>query len=221
MISTSDVNQFVEQELQTAQKTYEYNIVTQLRKTNPDVSNLSNASLVGLFNQCVSLRQKYTQKNGKTLEDIIENILQSNSISYAKQVSIDKAGCIVNDKANKNGCQHIVDFVIGDVRDAKSITDYVVLSCKTTCRERWTQDNWTLTHKPKMYLLVTLNADYPPMKRFQECFERKVVTLYPKKKDDRMFPMCFNSLVTELLHLCDDEVCPPPSTPPKRSSLLV
>lgn len=221
MAISEDVNQFVEQELQTAQKTYESDIVMKLRRTNPDVSHLTNSSLVALFNQCVSLRQKNTQKNGKTLEDIIESILQTNSVMYAKQVSIDKTGCIIHDKDNKNCCQHVIDFVIGDVRDAQSITNYLVLSCKTTCRERWTQDNWTLTHKPKLYILVTLNADYPPMKRFQECFERKVVTLYPKKKDDRVFPMCFNSLVTELLHFCDDEVCPQPSTPPKKSNLLV
>jgi hypothetical protein len=59
-----------------------------------------------------------------------------------------------------------------------NISDYIVLSCKVTCRERWTQDNWSLVHKPKKFILLTLTSDYPTSKRFCESNIRKIIT-YP------------------------------------------
>ncbi len=51
--------------------------------------------------------------------------------------------------------------MIGNITIGQSVENYIVVSTKTTCRERWSQDNWTLIYQPKLYILVTLSDDYP------------------------------------------------------------
>ena len=80
-----------------------------------------------------------------------------------------------------------------------SITSFKVISCKISCRERWTQDNWSFDYPPQVFLLVTLSSDYPCSKRFQESSIRKIITTTPKKNDDRIYPFDFEDLLTELL----------------------
>ena len=99
----------------------------------------------------------------------------------------------------KKRCYHDVDFVIGDsIKIGQSITNHKVISCKTTCRERWTQDNWTFTYSPTKYILLTLSNDYPPNLRFRESEYRKIVTCNPKKKDDRVYKLKFEELLDEM-----------------------
>ena len=73
-----------------------------------------------------------------------------------------------------------------------------MISCKTTCRERWTQDDWSYTFAPKLYILLTISDDYPPTQRFREDTKRKIITCLPKKKDDRLFKLHFENLIDEL-----------------------
>ena len=73
-----------------------------------------------------------------------------------------------------------------------------MISCKTTCRERWTQDEWTLQWIPKLYILLTFANDYPPSKRFKEGPTRKIITCLPKKREDRIFPLSYDNLYTEI-----------------------
>ena len=76
--------------------------------------------------------------------------------------------------------------------------DYKVISCKTTCRERWTQDDWSYTFAPQLFILLTLSSDYPSSERFRESGTRKIITCMPKKKDDRIFKLNFEHLIDEL-----------------------
>ena len=107
-----------------------------------------------------------------------------------------------NSKPNFN-CEedyHIIDFVIGEnIEVGTSIAaDYKVISCKTTCRERWTQDDWSYTFVPKLYILLTISDDYPPSRRFREDEKRKIITCLPNTKDDRLFKLNFENLIDEL-----------------------
>jgi hypothetical protein len=82
-------------------------------------------------------------------------MLDLNNIPYKKQVTINKSGIIVGFNEKKGKCYHIIDFVIGEnIEVGKSITEYKVI---TTCRERWTQDDWSYT---KLYILFTISVTH-------------------------------------------------------------
>lgn len=147
----------------------------------------------------VSIHQSNQQKSGSILEEYIDSVLDANSIQYKPQVSIDEYGKIIGFGGKKKKCFHIVDVVIGNVTIGSSITDYTVLSCKKTCRERWTQDNWSLTHAPKKFILITMSADYPPSDRFKESVRRKIITCDSKPTDDRIYKLTFDNLLDELV----------------------
>jgi hypothetical protein len=172
-------------------------IIQELKQIAP---LLSDVELLQLYNKSISIHQSKIQGNGDFLEnDILVGVLDKNNIPYKKQVTINKSGMIVGFNEKKGKCYHIIDFVIGEnIEVGKSITDYKVVSCKTTCRERWTQDDWSYTFAPKLYILLTISDDYPPTQRFREDIKRKIITCLPKKKDDRMFKLNFENLIDEL-----------------------
>jgi hypothetical protein len=174
-------------------------IIQELKKIAP---LLNDADLLQLYNKSISIHQSKIQGNGDFLEnDILVGILDENNVPYRKQVTINKSGIIVGFNEKKGKCYHIIDFVIGEnIEVDKSITDYKVISCKTTCRERWTQDDWSYTFIPKLYILLTISDDYPPTARFREDARRKIITCLPKKKDDRIFKLNFENLIHELQH---------------------
>jgi len=161
---------------------------------------LSDVELLQLYNKSISIHQSKIQGNGNFLEnDILVGMLDLNNIPYKKQVTINKSGIIVGFNEKKGKCYHIIDFVIGEnIEVGKSITEYKVISCKTTCRERWTQDDWSYTFIPKLYILLTISDDYPPSARFREDIQRKIITCIPKRKDDRIYKLNFENLIEEL-----------------------
>lgn len=161
---------------------------------------LSDIELLQLYNKSISIHQCKIQENGNFLEnDILVRILDENNILYKKQVTINKSGIIVGFNGKKSKCYHIIDFVIGEnIEVDKSITEYKVISCKTTCRERWTQDDWSYTFIPKLYILLTISDDYPPSTRFREDIQRKIITCIPKRKDDRIYKLNFENLIEEI-----------------------
>jgi hypothetical protein len=160
----------------------------------------SDEELIQVYNKSISIHQSKIQKNGDFLENnILVEILDSHHIPYKQQVTIDKTGKIVGFNDKKNNCHHIVDFVIGsNIEIGKYIMEYKVISCKTTCRERWTQDEWSYTFSPQLYILLTISNDYPLSNRFRESEIRKIITCMPKKKDDRIFKLNFENLIDEL-----------------------
>jgi hypothetical protein len=175
-------------------------IIQELKQIAP---LLSDVELLQLYNKAISIHQSKIQGNGDFLEnDILVSILDKNNVPYKKQVTINKSGIIVGFNEKKNKCYHIIDFVIGEnIEVGKSITEYKVVSCKTTCRERWTQDDWSYTFIPKLYILLTISDDYPPTQRFREDSKRKIITCLPKKKDDRLYKLSFENLIDELKQL--------------------
>ena len=162
---------------------------------------LQDEVLIELYNKSISLHQSNMQGNGDFLEnDIVVSELIKHNIPFKKQVTIDKDGIIVGFNEKKSKCYHIIDFVIGNnIEVGKSITEYKVLSCKTTCRERWTQDDWSFTYIPSKYILLTISNDYPSSIRFRETEQRKIITCFPKSKDDRKYKLSFEDLINELI----------------------
>lgn len=164
---------------------------------------LSDIKLLELYNKSISVHQSKIQGNGDFLENgILTKMLDQNNIYYKKQVTIDKSGIIIGFNKKKLNVNHVIDFVIGEsIEIGKSITEYKVISCKTTCRERWTQDNWSYVFKPKLYILLTISDDYPSSTRFREDTQRKIITCIQKKKDDRIYKLNFENLIEELEYL--------------------
>jgi hypothetical protein len=163
--------------------------------------SLTDDVLLQLYNASISIHQSKIQGNGNFLEnEIVTTMLNAHQIHYKQQVTINQDGRIVGFNIKKDKCYHILDFVVGkDISIGKSITECTVLSCKTTCRERWTQDDWSFTFPPKKYILLTISDDYPLSTRFREGVSRKIITCLPKKKDDRIYKLNFDHLLDELV----------------------
>ena len=193
-------NQYVLSRIEENKNSKNLKIIKELKQIAP---LLSDVELLQLYNKSISIHQSKIQGNGDFLEnDILVGVLDKNNISYKKQVTINKSGIIVGFNEKKGKCYHIIDFVVGEnIEVGKSITDYKVVSCKTTCRERWTQDDWSYTFTPTLYILLTISDDYPPTQRFREDTKRKIITCLPKKKDDRLFKLNFENLIDELQQL--------------------
>lgn len=159
---------------------------------------ISNEKLLELDATFHSIRQGGIQGHGAMLENEIEKYLAAAEVYYDKQITIDHKGIITprGNKKNTAAVYHIVDFVIGNfpIEIGRSITEYMVVSCKTTCRERWTQDDWSFKITPRMYVLVTLSNDYPSKDRFRESPIRKIITSSPKVRDNRIDKLGFDDL---------------------------
>ena len=190
-------NQYVLSKIEERKNSINLKIIQELKQIAP---LLNENECLELYNKSISMHQSKNQTNGNFLEnDILVSVLDSNKIPYKKQVTINNLGLIVGFNIKKEKCYHIIDFVIGEnIEIGKSITYYKVVSCKTTCRERWTQDDWTYTFVPNLYILLTISNDYPLSQRFREDKKRKIITCNPKKKDDRLFKLNFENLIDEL-----------------------
>jgi hypothetical protein len=161
--------------------------------------NLNNDEIIKIYNKSVSIRQSLLKHNGSSFENNIEKLLIKKNILYKKQVTIDDKGFIIGFNSKKERCFHIIDFVIGNnIEIGNNITNFKVISCKTTCRERWTQDEWTFRFPPKKYILLTCSNDYPSSARFKENFRRLIITSNPKKNDDRIKKLSFNDIISQL-----------------------
>jgi len=190
-------NQYVLLKIEQHNNLKKLKIINELKEMAPQ---LSDNEIINLYNKSISIHQSKIQGNGDFLENtILVGILDKNNIPYKKQVTINNLGIITGFNEKKGKCYHIIDFVIGEnIEIGKSITEYKVISCKTTCRERWTQDDWSYTFIPKKYILLTISDDYPLSQRFRENLNRKIITCLPKKKDDRIFKLNFENLIEEL-----------------------
>lgn len=193
-------NQYVLSRIEENKFSKNLKIIKELNQIAP---SLKYDESLQLYNKSISIHQSKIQGNGDFLEnDILVGVLDKNNISYKKQVTINNSGIIVGFNKKKGKCYHIIDFVVGEnIEVGKSITDYKVVSCKTTCRERWTQDDWSYTFAPTLYILLTISDDYPLSQRFREDTKRKIITCLPKKKDDRLFKLNFENLIDELQKL--------------------
>lgn len=189
-------NSYVLQKIKEQETLKVKKIIEELKVIYP----LNDELLLKIYNKSISIHQSKNQGSGDFLENqIVLPELKSKKIFYKQQVIIDKKGIIVGFNEKKNKCSHIIDFVIGkDIEVGKSINEFKVISCKTTCRERWTQDDWSFTCIPEKFILLTLSNDYPSSERFREDEKRKIITCNPKIKDDRKYKLNFENLVEEL-----------------------
>ena len=157
-------------------------------------ANLTSDYAIKFYNTSVSHNQSCRARNGNYLENVIADFMTKCNIRYKAQVTIDHNGIIIGYGLKKK-CHHIVDFVIGNYTIGSSIKQCIVVSCKKSCRERWTQDDWSLMFRPKLYVLVTTSNDYPSSSRFQESHIRQIITCKTKKKDDRIYKLDFSALI--------------------------
>jgi hypothetical protein len=164
-----------------------------MRDRNPKYADWTDEEIEHAFADVVSCFQS---KGGKALESIVENALKLEQIPFKSQVHLDSNGIIVE----SNGVT-IPDVVFGDPQLGTHISNYAVMSLKTTSRERSKLDTaWTEKHPPKLFLYATLEADYPIPEKFQESSTRKLVCAVPRKKDLRRYKLGFEHIKQEILH---------------------
>jgi hypothetical protein len=168
-------------------------IIARLRKEiNWIPVNLQDDEIYKIYTLSISLFQTKQTTEGNSMEDIISAYLHTHEITHYRQVPIDRLGCI----SSKKEFISLVDFVITDRLDIGThISSYIVLSSKKSCRERWLQDEWTFTNRPKKYILFTLSNDYPNPIKFGECPNRVIITTIPKRKDTRIFKLSPDDLL--------------------------
>lgn len=188
-------NQYVLYQIENNKQAKQLKIIQELKQLAP---SLSDIDLLFVYQKSISIHQSKNQENGAFLENIISRLLDEHAVSYQKQVVINRSGIIIG-FGKKHKCYHIIDFVVGNpIEIGTSITNYKVVSCKTTCRERWTQDSWTFTFPPTLYILLTTSNDYPSSQRFRESTKRKIITCLPKRKDNRLFTLNIENMIDEL-----------------------
>jgi len=195
-ITTFD-NNYILSRIEENRRSKERQIISKIKSAHP---SLTDEQCLDIYHMSISIHQSNIQGNGSFLEnDILVGELQKHAIPYRQQVTINDEGIIVGFNEKKKRCYHVLDFVVGeDIAVGKPITEFQVISCKTTCRERWTQDDWSFTFVPALYILLTISDDYPSTTRFREDERRKIISCIPKKKDDRKYKLNFEHLIGEL-----------------------
>lgn len=88
-----------------------------------------------IYQKCVSLHQSSISRKGKALENAIAHILERENIPFLAQACVDKDGNIIPGKVG----HHRHDFVVKGVM-GENIKDKIIISCKTSLRERFLQD---------------------------------------------------------------------------------
>lgn len=161
-----------------------------LRSEFPTLKDLTDSELEKIYMFNNSHSQSERCKNGGKFEKIIEEYLKRMCVPYCRQVPIDKDGFIVNKRRNNK----IIDIVIGNPVVGQHISNYIIISLKTSTRERASEDEWTKVHVPKLYLYGTVSSDYPDPDKFEESDTRKILCLNPKINDTRKFKLGFNHL---------------------------
>lgn len=108
-----------------------------LRKMLPR-ENINEEIAMSIYKTCIGINQSQRTKKGKMLEKCIEDVLKENQIPYLSQVVVDTSGVIHALRGKRKGV-HVHDFVI-NASFGDTIQDKIILSCKTSIRERWRQD---------------------------------------------------------------------------------
>jgi hypothetical protein len=179
-------------------------LIHRLRENEPGLSTLDDEAVLHIYNTSVSIHQSNKNKNGRFLESTVADLLRDNDIPYKEQVAINKHGIIVSGTIRHTEVDHVIDVVVGDdIVNGKSITEFIAISCKTTCRERWKLDTaWTHVFPPTLFILLVMSDDYPVRsinkedpKNFGESERRKIVTCHPKANDNRDFKLGFSDII--------------------------
>jgi hypothetical protein len=154
-----------------------------------------------VFEAANSLRQVQISTRGKKFEEMImESFLQTlpPHLFVHYQVPVVEGVCREKRVIGKT---HVVDFVVSTNPkiSGESVTNHIVISAKTSGRERWKQDDFLKVYNPALYLYCCFEADFPGSEKFQESDSRKIISALKKKKDDRRFKLTFDHLINEIL----------------------
>ena len=112
-----------------------------------------------VYDKSVSIHNSAISRNGRALEKIIEKFLYDRNIPFLPQAAYDERGVI---KKVKEWAVHdiIIDAKVGD-----NIENKVIISCKTSLRERWKQDE-TAARECKSLYLVTFNKPIKSLAKY-------------------------------------------------------
>jgi hypothetical protein len=163
-------------------------------KLFPYMAGLTYAQMKEQYDDDVSCFQ---QKVGTTLEHIVESGLKKRGMLFGTQVQLNKDGIIVG-VGKKRGCTK-PDFVFPTPVVGTYIGDYIVMSLKTSSRERAKLDGYFRTHVPKLFLYASLSDDYPHPEDFDEGPTRKLICATPRKNDTRQFKLGFEDIEATVL----------------------
>lgn len=123
-----------------------------LRSIAPD---LSDECLLKMYKACNSIAQSKRQRSGQAFEATVADAFDQKGISYLSQV------CIIDGRiARKKHGYHVYDFVL-NAEYGDSCQDKIMISCKTSLRERYLQDQ----HVPcSKMVLITLDRVKPAVR---------------------------------------------------------
>lgn len=166
--------------------------IQSMRKCNPKLVDFTDDEISQLYDCAVS---SFQSKVGSFLERYVERSLQTIGIPFRPQVHIDASGMIVSSG------ETIIDIVFGTPEIGTHISNYMVLSLKTTSRERAKLDGWARRHPPKIFYYGTMESDYPQPDTFVENDSRKLVCVETRAKDLRQFKFNFQHMADEVRSL--------------------
>lgn len=104
-------------------------------KTKFGLYDVSHSQIEDLYNKCISIRQRAVTTKGKALENAIACLLDREKIPYLAQACVNKKHQIIAPAKGYHRHDFIIDAAIGD-----SYHDKIIISCKTSLRERFLQD---------------------------------------------------------------------------------
>lgn len=162
-----------------------------MRKKHPKLASWTNDEIAELYDDNNSHSQSRRCRGGGELERFLESSFRCKNISFARQVPVNNDGIIVKTKKGMK----IIDIVFGIPKVGDHISNFKIMSIKKSSRERYTEDDWTLVQKPKLYLYTTLDADYPQPEKFKENDDRKLICAKPKPEDSRQFKLGFENII--------------------------
>lgn len=167
---------------------------------------LSDANLMNWYNKNVSRFQARKNKHGRELEEAVRTILARYNIPFKEQVLVCKTtGEILGKKGKKP--THRVDFVVGrDIAPGRNISEFIVISAKTTCRDRAYQDEWMNSAvKPKLFVLLTSGSDYPSKVQFDNSDSRMIVSTAPAVRNPKTYKAIrVSKMLQEIVQLLDE-----------------
>ena len=128
-----------------------------------------------LSNMCMSMFQSRKANAGSGFERVITKEHSRLGINVLNQVCIDSSGNI-HDKKPKGISVHKVDTLIPTTKDVKNISSMIVLSKKTTLRERYRQD---LDIRDKCKKLIFLTKETPTKTQLDTIAGYGCIVVYP------------------------------------------
>jgi len=128
-----------------------------------------------LYNLMMSCAQSRKPFAGNSFERSIEDLHSMNNIKFYKQVWVDSDGNTYKKKP-KNKSVHKHDCLIPSKNESNNITDMIVISKKTTLRERFRQD---LDSIGKCKHVVFLTREKPTKGQIDTITGYNCIIVYP------------------------------------------